>query len=80
MPVKIKVKISQNFVVSSEYMNFTRKTVYRVMHKFSDPWNELFVVNYSHLSNKRGVEVKIAKSLNKEAGINVEVEKYLWNQ
>ena len=37
VPVKIKVKISQNFVVSSEYMNFTRKTVYRVMHKFSDP-------------------------------------------
>ena len=38
---------------------------------------------YSHLSNnrggwnKRGGEAKIAKSLNVEAGIKVEVEKYL---
>ena len=32
---------------------------------------------YSHLSNNRGGEAKIAKSLNVEAGINVEVGKYL---
>ena len=40
-------------------------------------------VMYSHLSNnpggwnKRGGEAKIAKSLNVETGIKVEVEKYL---
>ena len=43
----------------------------------------LEVYNYSHLSNnrggwnKRGEEAKIAKSLNVEAGINMEVGKYL---
>ena len=35
------------------------------------------ILNYSHLSNNRGGEAKIAKSLNVEAGINVEVGKYL---
>ena len=41
---------------------------------------------YSHLSNnrggwnKRGGEAKIAKSLNMEAGINVEIGKYFRNQ
>ena len=34
---------------------------------------------YSHLSNNRGGEAKIAKSLNVEAGINAEVGKYLCN-
>ena len=43
-------------------------------------------IRYFHLTNnsggwnKRGGEAKIAKSLNVEAGINVEVGKYLWNQ
>ena len=41
------------------------------------------ILNYPHLSNKcggwnkRGGEAKITKSLNAEAGINVEVGKYL---
>ena len=30
------------------------------------------IVRYSHLSNKRGGDAKIAKSLNVEVGINVE--------
>ena len=45
--------------------------------------SHLLQTKYSHLSNKRrgwnkrGGEAKIAKSLNMEAGINVEVGKYL---
>ena len=35
------------------------------------------IYNYSHLSNNRGGEANFANSLNVEAGINVEVGKYL---
>ena len=43
----------------------------------------IYYIPYSHLSNnrggwnRRGGEAKIARSLNAEAGINVEVGKYL---